>query len=310
MSKYMDKEPFMNPKVEQHGNHMIMTNVYKPTQTKYLNIDSRYSDEYLSSREKKDSLAKFTYTLPQTQYDVTSIKVRNVEIPHSFYNFSVNLKNTFFMYDTTVYTIEDGEYDIAELETQLNNALNGTGMVFNSVIVPSLDTTHKITVYNGDSNPHTIRFDVDKDGNYDRDNFKSKLGWCLGFREQSYTLSASSNAGDTIASESIYNLHPTRYLYLVVDDFQQTNHNNFIVPMYQNLLNKNVLARISIDPQNQTFGNVISVNSESGRLLSSTRTYNGKVDLQRLRFEIVNEWGQVMDLNDMDFSFCLEIEYE
>ena len=96
MSKYMDKEPFMNPKVEQHGNHMIMTNVYKPTQTKYLNIDSRYSDEYLSSREKKDSLAKFTYTLPQTQYDVTSIKVRNVEIPHSFYNFSVNLKNTFY----------------------------------------------------------------------------------------------------------------------------------------------------------------------------------------------------------------------
>lgn len=310
MSKYMDKDPFMNPKLEQQDSHMIMTNVYKRTKTKYINIDSRYADEYSSEREKINGLASFTYTMPQTQYDITSMKVRNVEIPYSFYNFSVNLKNTFFMYDTSLCSIEDGYYDITDLEDKLNAALYGTGMVFNSFATPSLDTKHKITIHNGDSNQHTLRFDVDKDGNYDRDNLKSKLGWCLGFREPSYVLERGSNFGSTIISESIFNLHPTKYLYLVVDDFQQNNHNNFIVPMYQNLLNKNVLARISIDPNSDTFGSIISVNTEGGSLLSSTRTYNGKADLQRFKFELVNEWGQVMDLNKMDFSFCLEIEYE
>jgi hypothetical protein len=294
----MDRDPFMNPKLEQQDSHMIMTNVYKRTKTKYINIDSRYADEYSSSREKTNGLASFTYTMPQTQYDVTSITVRNIEIPYSFYNFSVNLKNTFCSVNDSVKTIYDGDYDSTNLFNELNTA---TGMIFT---IHPLD--NKVEIVNNTVVDISLNFDIDENGAYDRNNLKSKLGWCLGFREPFYKITN----GDTIEAEAVLNLNPTKYLYLVVDDFQQNNHNNFIVPMYQNLLNKNVLARISIDPNSHTFGSIISVNSEGGRLLSSKRTYSGKADLQRFKFELVNEWGQVMDLNKMDFSFCLEIEYE
>ena len=298
MSKYMDIDPFMNPKLEQQDSHMIMTNVYKRTKTKYINIDSRYADEYSSSREKTNGLASFTYTMPQTQYDVTSITVRNIEIPYSFYNFSVNLKNTFCSVNDSVKTIYDGDYDSTNLFNELNTA---TGMTFT---IHPLD--NKVEIVNNTVVDISLNFDIDENGAYDRNNLKSKLGWCLGFREPFYKITSTN----TIEAEAVLNLNPTKYLYLVVDDFQQNNHNNFIVPMYQNLLNKNVLARISIDPNSHTFGSIISVNSEGGRLLSSKRTYSGKADLQRFKFELVNEWGQVMDLNKMDFSFCLEIEYE
>ena len=43
---------FMNGKLKQQNGHMIMTNVYRPTRKKYLNIDSRFHDGYQTSREK------------------------------------------------------------------------------------------------------------------------------------------------------------------------------------------------------------------------------------------------------------------
>ena len=44
--------------------------------------------------------------------------------------------------------------------------------------------------------------------------------------------------------------------------------------------------------------------------MSDTRYYNGKVDLQKLYIQILNEWGNPVDLNGLDFSFCLEVECE
>ena len=38
--------------------------------------------------------------------------------------------------------------------------------------------------------------------------------------------------------------------------------------------------------------------------------YAGNVDIQKLNIQLVDEWGNIVDLNQLDFSFCLEIEYE
>ena len=48
MSKYFDSKnlTFMEPRVVENGNHMIMTNVHSETKTKYLNIDTRFQEEY------------------------------------------------------------------------------------------------------------------------------------------------------------------------------------------------------------------------------------------------------------------------
>ena len=47
MSNYFDnKELFLEPKVKQYGSHMVMSNVYKNTKVKYVNIDTKFRDEY------------------------------------------------------------------------------------------------------------------------------------------------------------------------------------------------------------------------------------------------------------------------
>ena len=45
MSQYFDKNNlFLEPKVKQYGSHMVMSNVNKPTKTKYVNVDTKFSD--------------------------------------------------------------------------------------------------------------------------------------------------------------------------------------------------------------------------------------------------------------------------
>ena len=47
MSSYFDqKELFVGPQVNQYGSHMIMTDVKKEKKTKYVNLDTRFRDEY------------------------------------------------------------------------------------------------------------------------------------------------------------------------------------------------------------------------------------------------------------------------
>jgi len=297
MSKYQDESSFMIPKIIQQDNHMLMSNVYKRTKIKYLNIDSKFSDEYGSSREKKDGLANFTFTLPDKITSVISIKVKTVELPASFYNFSKSLQNNYYAIDDVIVDISDGSFSTSTLLGRLNQDANVT-FTFDSL-------QQKIVMENNSSQETTVHFGILKTGGVDKYNLKNKLGWYLGFREPSYTIPPG---GERIA-ESILDLNPTKYVYLVVDDFQQNTLNNFVVPLYQKLLNKCVLARISLDSNVFEFGKMISTETY-GNLVSAKREYSGKADIQRLKLEIVNEWGQVMNLNSMDFSFCLEVEYE
>lgn len=298
---------FMNGKLKQQNGHMIMTNVYRPTRKKYLNIDSRFHDGYQTSREK--GLASFQYTLPQTIFDIKSIRAKVVELPHSFYNYSENAKNTFVhisgdnITDGT-YTLPDGHYQtvdnlIAELNTDC----------FPTDIVATYDGFNiKATITNNTASPVTLKWNIDKDGSTDRYDLQSKLGWCLGFREESVTI----QPGQSATGEGIINVCPFKYLYLVVDDYLKSNPSSFISPLRDSLMNKSILARLSINSTTLTngqFGNSI-ISVPTYNLISDTRTYMGKSNLQKMKIEVVNEWGHVIDLNSIPISFCLEVDYE
>jgi hypothetical protein len=44
--------------------------------------------------------------------------------------------------------------------------------------------------------------------------------------------------------------------------------------------------------------------------VTDVRTYQGKIDIQKLNVQLVTEWGSPVNLNGLDFSFVLEIEHE
>lgn len=311
MSEYFDnKDLFLEPKVTQYGNHMVMTNVVKSVKRKYYNIDTRFRDDYDEYSNTKQTVCNIT--LPQRINDVKSIMVCNSEIPISYYNISASFGNNAFQIirtsnnTTKTIIIKDGNYDASTLRDIVQSELNYVGFPDISFNINNNSSfrTYYDYVFNFAINTTMTESGTSLNTDTDKFNFKSKLGWLLGFRNITYTNIKN------ITSEAFVDLYGPRYLYLVVDEFNNGNQNSFISPLYSSLLNKNILAKISIDNKHYGFGTILTANNFNGYLLTDKRSYNGKVDLHRLKIQLVNEIGNPVDLNGLDFSFTLEIDYE
>ena len=304
-----NKDPFLQPKVSQYGRNMVMTNVSKPTQKQYWNIDTRFHDDYdnYSRMINGNPIPFYTFTLPQPINDVKSMRVVNMELPISFYTISAALGNNVMKVNNSLLVLPDGNYTTASLITAMNarltgvsyNVVNNKSTFVNTGSVVRLDFAVKASNTNSCTNVSA----VDATADFDKFNFKSKLGWILGFRNTTYTIAN----GATITSENIVDINPLRYFYLVLDEFTQGNQNSFISPMPMSIINKNILAKISLDSVHYAFGTIMPVNELNGLLKSDARSYNGRVNLQKLKIQLVNEYGEPVNLNGLDFSFCLEI---
>jgi hypothetical protein len=127
----------------------------------------------------------------------------------------------------------------------------------------------------------------------------------LGFRKISYEVDTN-----TTASEGFSNLNSTKYLYLAIEEFNHGNQSSFISPLFTSLVNKNIISRITIDPKTYPFGSIIPASHSNGLLISDNRGYTGKIDLQKLKVSLLNEDGEPIVLNGLDFSFCISVEHE
>ena len=303
---------FLDPKVTQYGSHMVMTNVNKPMKKKFYSLDTEFRDDY--EEYSKINPSFYTISIPQRINDVKSISVMNIEIPLTFYNISSSLENNIFEVIVGVVSktiiIPDGQYDASGLITAVNYQLGlvgFTGLVFNINGFTSRFSTA--------AGSYTINFAVKSsmsssgtslNTDFNKFNFKSSFGWILGFRTIQYVVTNVA----AVVSEALIDLNGPRYLYLVIDDNTQSNPNSFIVPSATSFLNNNIIAKISLDRAFYTFGKIYLANDANGWLFGDKRVYTGKVDLQRLKIQLVNEIGLPINLNGQDFSFGLEIEYE
>jgi len=301
MTEYYNKtELFMEPKTQQYGNHMIMTNVHKQSKVKFINIDTKFRDDYDYTQP-----ANFQIVLPEKVNDVHSLRVTNVEIPMSFYNISANLGNNYFKVvngpNTEMITIADNNYTAATLATEIATKLAAS--THGTVITFTLNANGR-TIVRATTN-RSIVFDVDKTGSSDKFNFKQKFGWLLGFRKTTYSVTASATT-----AECTLDLYGTRYLYLALDEFNKGNQNSFLTPLSSSLINKNIIARIALDMATYSYGAMLPATYYNGLLTTDTRSYTGKIDLQKINVQLLNESGIPMILNGQDFSFCLEASCE
>lgn len=308
MSKYFDgKSLFLEPQVNQYGSHMVMTNVTKPSKRKYINIDTKFRDDY--QLYETNSVANFNVTLPERITEVKNMIVCNAEIPMSFYNVSLELGNNYFKIINTatnasaMVEIPVGNYDANGLVRSINSAIQAKSSPYKNL---SLNIANNHSVFDCSAGTLKIEFDINADGSLDKFNFKRKLGWLLGFRNTTYTV---INGTSTI-SENFADLTGLRYVYLVIDEFGKGNQNSFLGPLPSSLVKKNILAKIMFNKTTFPFGTVIPANNFNGYLLTDRRSYTGKIDLQKLNVQLVDDVGNPVNLNGMDFSFCLEVEHE
>ena len=123
-----------------------------------------------------------------------------------------------------------------------------------------------------------------------------KFGWIIGFRNGVYANNLN------YVSEGVVDVTGPKYMFLAIDDYKNNVNNNFYSAFNSSILNKNILARISL--QANTF-NVLEQNNLN--LVTTPREYFGPVDIQILNVQLLDEYGRIVDLNNMDFSFCLTL---
>jgi len=304
----------MAAKTKQYGSHMVMTNVHKETKKKYLNIDTRFREDYSYSQT-----ANYVINLPEKITEVKSMYITNIEIPDVLYNLSSTQNNNSFVLTQTtnatppvitkkIITVPSNKYaKITDLHNQLNYQFTQltppiTDISFSYDV--SINKTKLGTLRS--SNKYNLNFAVDASGNFDRSLLNSKMGWILGFRDISLNISPDSN----IFAPALPDIFGPKYLYLAIDEFSNGNQRSFVSSLPRSLINKNIIARISVSTLLFGFNNLISANRADGSMVSDKRVYSGKIDLQKLHVQILDEYGNPVSLNGLDFSFCVEVEHE
>ena len=286
----------------------IINPLKKRTTRKNLNIDTRFRENYYASPS-----TNFNMTLPMNFNDVLSMQLAAAEIPTTFYNVSKQLGNNFFSITATgpatgtvtqMVTLPSGNYKYGGISAIINERIslldascsdivfeinasagNGSGQM-----IVGLKPGSSVTSF-------SLDFQTDKSGNDDKNTpLPLKLGWMLGFRNGKYEGNLN------YVSEGIVDVSGPRYLYLAIDDHNNNVNNSFFSAFNSSLLNKNVLARISM--QGGTFG-IFTENNFN--LVTSPREYFGPVNLQHLNVQLLDEYGRVVDLNNMDYSICLTL---
>jgi len=280
--------------------------------TRYLNIDTRFRENYFTCQS-----TNYHLDLPLKISGVMSLQLSAIELPTTFFNISKQLGNNFFTIEvdnynngtttksySTVITLQDGNYAPSSLVDYLNSIVGTMDAPFNQLIFTlnilntMISGTGQMVV--GISNPNdifnfTLNFQADKNGNNDNNTpLPLKLGWTFGFRSGKYVNNS------TYISEGVMDLTGPRYIYLVVDDFNNNVNNAFYGAFNSSILNKNILARISL--QSKFFDIFIENNLN---VITTPRHYYGPVDIQKLHLQLLDEYGRVLDINNMDYSFCL-----
>jgi hypothetical protein len=276
-----------------------------------INIDTRFRDNYYGTMS-----SNFHLDLPIKLSQVVSLQLTALELPNTLYIISQVFGNNFFVLEIPgeaplIVTIPDGNYDYLALQDFINNFLStapgnysdiqflsdantpgGSGPTGGSGrMVVGLKAGSVITEF-------SINFLTDANGNEDRQTpLPLKIGWLMGFRLGYYVNNV------TYVSEGIINLLGPRYIYLVVDDFNNNVLDGFYGAFTSSILNKNILARISLQ---DTVFNYLS--KDNYNLISGPRQYFGPVDIQKLQIQLLDEYGRVLNLNNMDYSFCLTFQ--
>ena len=120
----------------------------------------------------------------------------------------------------------------------------------------------------------------------------------MGFRLANYV-----EVDKELISEGLFDAGGDRYVYVAIDDFQYNNNTLNSVFFDKGILNEDVIAKIPMSN-----GKLSLIVSEDTNPLSKIRKYTGPINISKLQIKLLDKFGNVIDLNNMDYSLTLELE--
>jgi len=320
----LDKNSFENPIQKKSETSYVSSypseyyaGIINPIKKRFIKknliIDTKFRDNYYNT-----SSTNFNITLPTSFNDVIELQLTSIELPISYYAISKQFGNNYFnlsvtpasgsgTQETTCITIPDGNYDQFSVIEKINNSLDSLGSPFNLIkFVADLATSvssnsfigsgrtivgEKVT---GTVDSFELNFQADNVGDDDKtEPLPLKLGWLLGFRNGVYVNNLN------YVSEGIIDVTGPKYIFLVLDDYNNSVSKNFYSALNSSILNNNILAQLPlIKSSSFTF-------YVENSFLTTPRTYFGPVNLLNLSIQLMDEYGRILNLNNMDYSFSI-----
>ena len=293
-----------NTQINQVGPGFL-NSIKRVTKLQNLNLNSCFRNNYYQSNP-----CDFQYIIPSEIKNVVSMKLASIEIPNAWYLFSHLQKNNQFVMilysskndkQTFPIVIPDGNYDSESLQHYLNTVYfyespTETDLKYIKFSIDPYNFKSKFEVLPDVTEQKTLQFSLIFSEDINQ-NIMNTLGWILGFRMPKYI-----HIREKICSEGLFDAGGDRYIYVSITDYQYNNNTLNIIGFDKSILNEDIIAKIPM--VNGKLSLIIDDNND----LVKKRKYNGPVNISRLHIKILDKFGTIIDLNNMDYSLTLELE--
>ncbi len=337
----IDKEKHLEP-LEVYPTNISrsnLNNLKRKTILQTIVINTLFREDYFGTTS-----TDFSIVLPYYFKNVLSLRLSSLQLPNVIYTISSCLgNNTFYIEEeTTVISgtiiFPDGNYgDIESFCKLLQNEINEQLGILPGRFTVTCDpysgkitignTTHNfILIFNNKieevylkcktkvipktkENIKNCNNFVDKyrkftptEGQREQncvklDEIYKKFGWLIGYRDEIYSGSSE------YTTEGIYNSAYPNYIYFVLNDFNNSQAQNVFGMFSKNIIGDNILGMIPITTQSYSLNF-----TNSSDFIERKREYFGPVRIQRLKIQLLTQYGDIVNLNNMDYSFSLEFE--
>ena len=341
-NEIIEPKKYLNP-VEAYTTQIArsnLNNLKRKVITQTIIFNSIYREDSLNTPS-----TDFTINLPNYLKNVLSMRLSSLQIPNVIYCISSKKQNNqMYISDTSNTLVKivfpDGNYSISEFVNILNsliqltdsnydasynnytkqitisNSNNTFNMCFTQNVVintgniyqthdtscignkPIIDISNCDVIKNS-----TFVYNQHNCNNININQVYNTLGWIMGYRATSY----SNNQSYT--TEGLYNGLATDYIYFNLNDFNNSQSQS-IIGLFSNSMvsssnssTSNILGMIPLTSNNWQ---VCFVNGND--LIEKKREYFGPVNIYKLKIQLLDQYGDIIDLNNMDFSFSIETE--
>tara|TARA_B100000963_G_scaffold67943_1_gene56092 strand:+ start:34 stop:1356 length:1323 start_codon:yes stop_codon:yes gene_type:complete len=328
--------------IKKDGSDEYHTNKINPlpknTTSTLLNINTKFRNNFY-----KTSATDFNLDLPEEFKNVVSITVVSVQVPNSNYTFCSSYGTNEFTIETFdisqnnsafdanpnthVIKIKEGIYTGPILQDYLNTSVFSEGALKRIACKydgisrkfrffrdlrsaadgglpdPTFDPANAIST----NKKHA--FNIDFRLNEDKSRpIQMNMGWILGYRQQYYNWEQDYVDGTSVNfkqdqgynPEAVYDNLGSRYFILCLDDFNKNYSNTLSSPFSESVFNnETAIAKVPNNPNSINFDDIF---------YQSRRNYFGPVNIKKLKIQLLDELGRVVDLNNNDFSFSIQIE--
>jgi len=309
---------------------------------KIYTIDSIFRQNY----ELPDNPShNFIIQLPETISRAITMSISSIEIPLTYHNISSYYNNNVFtieILDTSdtpiqnypiIIQLSPGLYESRissyspndirkivcyDIEREINDKIKIVDLIdISNNLKFVLETRSGCSCFfydnsNNDLGNYKIRinFNVNNpnanSSNCYSNKLYQKLGWQLGFRNNSIIIQQNDLF---IISTGICHINYPRYIYIALDDFQSSSQNHFAIAS-DSIVAPNIITRI----------NILSLLEEKTAFKQGAyagdiyynhkhiREYFGPTDINKLKIQLLDEYGRPFSLNNMNWSFIITFE--